>query len=381
MQDKYNDFDLQIRSMLEDAEVKPSRRAWRGISSRLDAAAATGTAAYAAWAKWAGAALACAAVAVGVFFLGTGNQTDYIFESPSRLVSTSSPEIVEFIPAPSRLKDLSAQRLDRDVFEISEVTGDESVVIMEEAEAAKDTAPAKTAGRKKVSRTTEEVADPFAIMAAEDSKGRFRAGRTALYAKGAVGGNDSDIRITSGSASMAPGKGGAGFTEESSSTYGVPFTVGLGVRVYVSPKISLGTGLDYSLLTRSFMGKYSNGSISEAGTVTHSVQYLGIPLDVYYDIISTDKLKFYVYGGGEAEYCISNKYTLHSSPDIVGTTPVKKLQWSVGTGVGVEFRLSRLLGLYIDPSLRYYFPGDQPKSIRTDKPVIVNFDAGLRFNF
>ena len=111
MQDKYNDFDLQIRSMLEDAEVKPSRRAWRGISSRLDAAAATGTAAYAAWAKWAGAALACAAVAVGVFFLGTGNQTDYIFESPSRLVSASSPEIVEFIPAPSRLKDLSAQRL------------------------------------------------------------------------------------------------------------------------------------------------------------------------------------------------------------------------------------------------------------------------------
>ena len=60
---------------------------------------------------------------------------------------------------------------------------------------------------------------------------------------------------------------------------------------------------------------------------------------------------------------------------------MEKLQYSVGGGLGIEFSLSRALGLYIDPGIRYYLPSDQPKSIRTDKPLMVNFDAGLRFNF
>ena len=55
--------------------------------------------------------------------------------------------------------------------------------------------------------------------------------------------------------------------------------------------------------------------------------------------------------------------------------------FSVGAGLGVEFRLGRTLGLYLDPGVNYYFPGNQPRSIRTDKPLMLNFDAGLRFNF
>jgi hypothetical protein len=39
------------------------------------------------------------------------------------------------------------------------------------------------------------------------------------------------------------------------------------------------------------------------------------------------------------------------------------------------------VGLYLDPGVNYYFPGNQPRSIRTDKPLLLNFDAGLRFNF
>ena len=42
--------------------------------------------------------------------------------------------------------------------------------------------------------------------------------------------------------------------------------------------------------------------------------------------------------------------------------------------------LSRRLGVYIDPGVRYYFPGQQPKSVRTDNPLLVTFEAGLRFD-
>ena len=41
MQDTgFEKFDLEMRSMLADAEVKPSRRVWKGVSARLDADAA-----------------------------------------------------------------------------------------------------------------------------------------------------------------------------------------------------------------------------------------------------------------------------------------------------------------------------------------------------
>ena len=57
------------------------------------------------------------------------------------------------------------------------------------------------------------------------------------------------------------------------------------------------------------------------------------------------------------------------------------VQFSVGAGLGVEFMLSNHLGLYLDPGFNYYFPCNQPRSIRTEKPLMLNFDVGLRFNF
>ena len=61
MQDNhYEEFDRQIRSMLADAGTKPSRRVWKGISARLDAAEAPATSPW-AWMKWAGMSLAAAA--------------------------------------------------------------------------------------------------------------------------------------------------------------------------------------------------------------------------------------------------------------------------------------------------------------------------------
>ena len=72
MQDNhYDEFDRQLRSMLADAEVKPSRRVWKGVSSRLDAASAPAVSPW-GWMKWAGMSLAAAAaIAAGVFFSGT----------------------------------------------------------------------------------------------------------------------------------------------------------------------------------------------------------------------------------------------------------------------------------------------------------------------
>ncbi len=422
MQEEFNGFDLQMRSMLEDAEAKPSKRVWKGISARLDAAAARSGSQY-GWMRWAGAALAfAAALGAGFFFAGTQSsdvqpqevslvaqavRTGEPAEASARVVETE--EIVEYaeaggpqsIAGPRRTAVLQASG-DNDTAAVADndnadaataapASATVSPTVLDEAVAATSERageggrPGRDSYPQRDNLTVEE--DGFAILAAEDTRRARAARRTALYLKGAVGGNDSDFRVSRPYSSMSPGYGVSGISELSTSTYGVPLTVGLGVRFYLIGGLSIGTGIDYSLLTRTFTGKYTEyaagGEVvrSEAGNVSHSLQYIGIPVGLYYDVLSFDKLKFYIYGLGEAEYCISNKYTLYASPDIRCGDKVEKLQYSIGAGLGLEIGLGRSLGLYLDPGLRYYFPCDQPKSVRTDKPVSFSFDAGLRFKF
>lgn len=410
MQDKNTDFDLLVRSTLADAEIRPRKRVWRAVSSRLDSLAnAENSSApvMVPWMRWALVACTCVAVfaIASLSFLRRPHTTDSPIlasvESPSKTLSDSPLEVSvpSTTDAPSglvkstpKLTTILAERIPSDKADVAEEVNPEPLTEdptkAEAVTSESDRAPAtRTPQAVKPSESRGEVVgtDPFATLESETTSRRHHA-KPSLYARGSIASNDARL-AKGGMAMMAPGQGSGGFSELSTSSFGVPFTVGVGVRFYLKPRFSIGTGLDYSLLTRTFAGQYTYPRVSgeaersESGSVSHTMQYIGIPLDFYYDIISASKLKFYVYGGGTIEYCVSNKYTLHSSPDIIRHEVVRKPQVSLGVGLGVEFKLSPLVGLYIDPSVRHYFPCDQPRSIRTEKPVMVNLNAGLRFNF
>ncbi len=396
MQDNNQDFDLQLRSMLEDAGVRPPRGTWKIISRRLDAATDTSARMFRAL-RWAGTAIAFAAVALGVFLIIPESSETPREISRGALTAENNLVLTPGIKDAASLKALPEHRpAGSEATSTSEATArkDETEYGTQHEESYGRQTPAN--GNSRGAATAREdnhissgtdTADPFAILALQEEQGnRRRSGTTLLYAKGAIGGNDPDFVRRSAGVAMAPGASSSGITELSESTYGIPLTLGLGIRIYLLPRLSVGTGVDYSLLTRTFTGTYTGPGnsgetqVTEAGNVQHTMQYIGVPLDIYYDIMSSDKIKFYVYGGGEAEYCVSNKYTVFSSPKITCSEPVRKFQYSIGGGVGVEFRLAENLGLYLDPGVKYYFPGGQPKSIRTDKPFMFNFDAGLRFS-
>ena len=59
---------------------------------------------------------------------------------------------------------------------------------------------------------------------------------------------------------------------------------------------------------------------------------------------------------------------------------MKGVQWSAGAGLGIEVRLGKHVGIYADPGVRYYFKGNQPASLRTVQPLMVDINAGVRFN-
>ena len=182
----------------------------------------------------------------------------------------------------------------------------------------------------------------------------------------------------------SPGPAVTGVRQTSTnSTYDIPLSFGAGVRVGISPRWSIGAGMNYSMLSRKFYGTYTK--VNEAGVIENSTStdirntqhYIGIPVNAYYDILDSRKVNFYAYAGGTVEKCISDRY------DILGTSIVHKekadgMQWSANLGVGVSFKLGEHLGLYIDPSLRYYFDCDQPHNIRAAQPLMLGFEVGLK---
>ena len=415
MQDKWQEFDLMFKSQLEDAEVKAPRSVWRAVSSRLDKAAAAEVLARtekstSRW-KWAGAALAfAAALGAGLFFTGTfknepsaGSGAPLVAQTAELSTGLSAPvEILEnqavvkhetVVPPTRGSRTVIAGEQGKDVSALPEISNEAAVEEVPagfksvEEKPVTDTPDAKPAHGK--AAEPEDNGAAWAKIMAEDDDVRVVRRKPVLYAQGALSGNDSEItaRNVGRMAPSATSQTDIGITESSTSVYGVPFSVGAGVRFYLADRLSLGAGLDYSLLTRSFSGVYSaDGKTSYKGDIAHRMRYLGIPVNVYYDVFRVGEgldsnLKLYVYGGGAAEYCISNKYGILSSPDSrIVNDPVKGLQWSVGAGLGVEFKLAEHLGIYVDPGVRYYFNNGQPKSIRTDKPLMINFEAGLRFN-
>ena len=55
------------------------------------------------------------------------------------------------------------------------------------------------------------------------------------------------------------------------------------------------------------------------------------------------------------------------------------LQCTGGCVIGVKYLFCNSVFIYSDPGIRYYFDCGQPRSIRTQQPLMMNFEVGLRF--
>jgi hypothetical protein len=383
MRKEFDDnFDFQIRSMMEEAQEPAPAGAWEAISSRLDAlqgaaagAGATriGTAAARpvrrVW-YWAGTALAAAAtVALGIFFTGTSDNNSNLIDinSGTALVAESSSDgigslIPEETAAPAEKPATRVQQ----AAEMTTTPEKPATRVQQAAEMT--TAPEKPEA---------EGPDPFARMAYEDARKASSVSKgISLLVKGGSTGNNA----SAGKLSMAaPGAYRQnGITETSKSSFSVPVIAGIGVRMHLNDVLSIGTGIDYSLLARSFEGRYIDGLTIWTGDITHTVQYVGVPVDLFVNLVNKNDITLYSVFGAEAEKAVSNKYRLLGTNTVVGDS-VDGLQWSVGAGLGLEFNVGRRVGIFAEPSVKYYFDCNQPKSLRTDKPFQMVLRAGVRF--
>ncbi len=428
------EFDKRVKSLLADAGERVPDGAWDAIRARIPARTVKSAAPW--W--WAGVGLAAAAALALAFVLGGTFRSD-----PSVVTAGEGPVVAQVVGA--EVKQAPEVQVEKKAAEAKEAPqqapaakkgtgiavkpvkraapvtvktkslpdGSQSATTAPAAAPAKDasgapgvesattkSAPAakpaekapaaKTAEKKEVSeKTVNGWSDPFARMAWEDAHSKTRRG-VSLEVKGLVGTNDKATAALRGGmmavAAKAQSETGKTtyITEEGESRYGIPLSFGLGAKFYLSDRWALGTGVSYSLLMRSFPGSYTKeGAVIKPvnSNIKHTIQYIGIPVNLYYDFVSNRFMTMYAFAGGSVEKGIVQKYTIPGS----GGTEVWKqnvpgLQGSAALGLGVQMKLSDNLGFYVDPSARYYFGANQPKSIRTQQNVMFNLELGVRFD-
>lgn len=400
--DTIQDFDSQVKSILQNAEEPVPSGLWESVSARVaGSATADASASGSVWAapvfwRWAGVAFACACALTALLVIPFGGKSDpaSTILTNHYYISEAAPVEVQIaeLPAASPLTAAVSRRLssaeapaaeDRsDVFVPSEVSAPaafEPEYIGTEPAAPAEPSEQPLSTTKTISETSAETwTDPFAEVKAEEAAESRKISRTpSLTVDGIFGGNDSEFGGNGARPLHSSGETGTGIKENSVSTYGIPLSVGVGIRFPLGDRFSVGTGLEWSMLTRTFTGTYNT---LDNGDITHIMHYVGVPVDFFYNVFDSKSVMLYAFAGGEAEYCLSNKYFMYSKSALpILVDPVKSVQFSVNFGMGAEFKLTEHLGLYMNPGASYYFPCNQPKSVRTDRPFMFNFDLGLRF--
>jgi len=376
-----NEFDIYIRNLMEEAEETVSPKVWKGVSASLDAPKRV----VPVW-MWRSLATVAAAAAVvaGVFLFhpkADNSQPVTILNPDAGNLAGIEEEI------PTVLEQISLAPETRTAWHPSAVEK-----TAEEAEAVEEPAA------EEVSIPTEVVSVPVAEDYSEDGKlldalaltrerGRFRPS-VALTAGGNMQGNNRpEIQPTTmrrTSMMIIPVTLADGISNESPEThFSLPFTVGVGVQVRFAPRWSIGTGLQYTNMSRTFVADYGDAAegIELFGTsVDNHQNWLGVPLNVHFDLVRTGKWSVNAFAGGTAEYLVQNKFLVQNAGGDIRYTPkAHGLQYSTGVGVGVQFEAAPHVALYFDPSLRYYFDNGQPRSIRTIQPLRFDLQAGVRF--
>lgn len=148
---------------------------------------------------------------------------------------------------------------------------------------------------------------------------------------------------------------------------------------FLKDRLAVGLGVNYTLLHSRYEAIIDR---KVQGNVTQTVHYIGVPLNLYFNIVSTRRFLFYVYAGGAVEKAVGLTYSID---DLLGMSEVRNeavpsVQWSAGAGIGFEYRFVKFMGLYFNPEFSYYFDCGQPYSVRTEQPMQFGFDIGFRFH-
>jgi hypothetical protein len=160
-----------------------------------------------------------------------------------------------------------------------------------------------------------------------------------------------------------------------------PVTFGVSVYKNVGKKWSIGTGINYTKLS----AELTSGSQSDFISSEQNIHYVGIPVQVNYNVVQKGAFTGYITGGGAVEKAVSGdiktKYIVDGSvkQELKEDIREKPVQVSVNSAVGVQFKVVKYIGIYAEPGLGYHFKDNSSlKTIYKEKPLNFNLKFGVR---
>ena len=162
-----------------------------------------------------------------------------------------------------------------------------------------------------------------------------------------------------------------------------PVRVGMTVRYPISDRWSVESGLQYSRLSADItVSSVGNGSQTD-----QDLDYLGVPVNVNYQLVGGKRWSVYASAGGAVEKMVKGKRTTRDvangkeGPVERESVSIKPLQYSVTGAIGAEYHVDNTISIYAEPGVSYHF--DNHSAIPTyyqEKPLGLSLNVGLRFN-
>ena len=163
----------------------------------------------------------------------------------------------------------------------------------------------------------------------------------------------------------------------------MPISFSLALKYRLNNRFSLETGLSYSRLKSEFEMGSNGNTIKEQQTI----HYLGIPVKGICNMYTGKAWSLYGSLGVTMEIPVyspfNTNYYLHGALEATDKTTLRvPWQWSVGTGLGLQYNLTPSIGLFAEPSLQYYIPtGSDIETYRTEHPFTFSLPLGIRFTW
>lgn len=162
-----------------------------------------------------------------------------------------------------------------------------------------------------------------------------------------------------------------------------PITFGLSMTKTINRKWNVETGLQYSLLKSEFILGEDDYYVQKR----QKVQYLGIPLRLSYKWFGANRWTAYTSAGIILNIPLSGKTdeqyvtgTVIPYSDSWHFTP--PFQWTVGTGVGLQYNFANNWGVYLEPTFSWHIPnGSTTRTIWTEHPFTITVPFGIRFTW
>ena len=157
-----------------------------------------------------------------------------------------------------------------------------------------------------------------------------------------------------------------------------PVSFGLMVELPLSKCLSVESGLVYTYLESRF-----KRTTNPTGTGHLRLHYLGLPLYLKAKLWQDPTWSIYFSAGPMIEKGLQSIYSqgIDYTWSITHTdvhSRIEGLQWSLNTGLGVNYKIKKDLSVFFEPKLTYYLDNNQPMSARTEQPLVFGVNGGLR---